>query len=72
MTAKFAIFTGLFRSAAPRPINVGAPLDVSSNGTTSVPPEALARVLRARFAELKATDVAADAGPENREPVAQE
>lgn len=34
-------------------------IDVSANGTTSVPPDALAQILRARFAELHAADATA-------------
>lgn len=36
------------------------PIDVSSNGTTSVPPDALAEALRARFAELRDADAKAN------------
>jgi hypothetical protein len=35
------------------------PIDVSANGTTSVPRDALAEALRARFAELRDADAKA-------------
>lgn len=48
--AKIAEFFKLGRSASITPI------DVSANGTTSVPPYALAEALRERFAELRDVD----------------
>ncbi len=39
-----------------RNTDTSTPIDVSANGTTSVPPDALAEALRARFAELRDED----------------
>jgi hypothetical protein len=50
---KIAEFLKLGRSAD---ADMAHSLQVSANGTTSVPPEALAEILRARFAELHDAD----------------
>lgn len=40
--------------------SASSPIDVSANGTTSVPPDALAEALRASFAELREADAKAN------------
>jgi hypothetical protein len=43
-----------------RSASTSTPIDVSANGTTSVPPDALAEALRANFAELREADAKAN------------
>jgi hypothetical protein len=47
-------FADLFKFG--RSDSTSTPIDVSANGTTSVPPDALAEALRASFAELREAD----------------
>jgi hypothetical protein len=46
----------LFKLGRGAHTDVSTPIHVSANGTTSVPPDALAEILRARFAELHNAD----------------
>jgi hypothetical protein len=53
MTDSIAKFFGFGRLEHP---NAETPIHISANGTTSVPPDALAEALRAQFAELHEAD----------------
>jgi hypothetical protein len=56
VTETFNKIADLFKVGRGAQSDVSTPIHVSSNGTTSVPPDALAEILRARFAELHNAD----------------
>ena len=61
MTESFAKIADLFKSGRNAHSDAGTAIDVSSNGTTTVRPDSLAEILRARFAELNSSNTPADA-----------
>lgn len=58
MTEGLTRLADLFKFGRSAPTST--PIDVSANGTTSVPPDALAEALRASFAELHEADAKAN------------
>lgn len=61
MTESLAKIAGFLKSRRDTRSSVSTALDVSSNGTTSVPPDSLAETIRLRFAELHASEKSANA-----------
>lgn len=56
MTETLSKIADLFKLGRGAHTDVSTRMHVSSNGTTSVPPDALVEILRARFAELHHAD----------------